>query len=256
MTKEGPKKYKVKSTATTFRIIEILRKRDGTDLSELATELELAKSTVHNYIATMKRMGYVVEEGGVYYPGFRFLEVGTYVKQRKDEYAMVERKVDELVEETGERGQFIVNGNGIGVCLHTARGNHGVDILPEIGSAMYLHASAAGKALLAAMDEQQVEQVIQKWGLPELTDRTITDEAELFRELGDIREQGYAKNDGQMIEQVRAVGVTIQSPYDQLIGSISIGGPTYRIKDAFYHETLPDLLLGVKNELEVNITHS
>ena len=63
----------VKSVRTGFRIIEILQNRDGVRPDELERQLELAKSTIHNYLSTLESMGYVVEREGTYHLGLRFL---------------------------------------------------------------------------------------------------------------------------------------------------------------------------------------
>jgi DNA-binding IclR family transcriptional regulator len=75
-------------------------------------------------------------------------------------------------------------------------------------------------------------------------------------ELDQIRQQGYCLNDQELIEGLRAVGAPVQGRNGQVIGAISIAGPTHRLKGDTFESDLPDLLLGTVNELELNIVYS
>nr|WP_321169935.1 IclR family transcriptional regulator C-terminal domain-containing protein [Salinigranum rubrum] len=92
--------------------------------------------------------------------------------------------------------------------------------------------------------------------LPELTPHTITDHDEFFSQLDTIRERGYAFNDEESIQGLRAVGVPIRGKEHEILGALSVSGPTHRLKGDWYTEDIPDLLLGVSNELELNIRHA
>ena len=78
-----PAKNPVKSTETTFRIVEELQELDGAGVSELAAHLGLPKSTVHNYLSTLQQEEYVVRQNGEYKVGIRFLELGAYARNRR-----------------------------------------------------------------------------------------------------------------------------------------------------------------------------
>ena len=84
----------VKSVRNGFRIIDILQNYDGAGLDELEQQLDLAKSTVHNYLATLESMGYVVEQNGTYHLGLRFLTHGMAAKSRL--------RIHEAIVEPGE----------------------------------------------------------------------------------------------------------------------------------------------------------
>jgi len=62
---------------------------------------------------------------------------------------MAEDIVEQLAEQTEERAQFIVEEHGRGVYLHTATGNHAVQVNSRLGRVKSLHNSASGKAILS-----------------------------------------------------------------------------------------------------------
>lgn len=75
----------VRTTRTMFKIIEYIKRRDGTIITEIATELGYAKSTVHRHLTTLTGLGYVVEESDEFHVGLRFLELGQDAKTRARE---------------------------------------------------------------------------------------------------------------------------------------------------------------------------
>ena len=245
----------VESAETLFDIIEYISQRNGVTISDVAANLEYAKSTIHRHLTTLKRRGYVVEDDG-YYVGLRFLELGEQARNRRRAYQLIREKVDELAAETDERAQFIVEEHGEAVYVHRALGEHAVRTDPGIGKRIPLHATSAGKAILAAMPPANVSRIIEQTSFEEITNKTITDSDNLYAELEDIRECGYAFNREENLNGLHAVGASITGPDEDVIGALSVSGPSHRLIGEWFKEELTALLLGATNELELNISHS
>ncbi len=246
----------VKSTQTTFRIIEALEANDGARVTELAGDLGLAKSTVHQQLSALVELGYVIKEDSQYQLGLAFLDLGEYVRTRKRAYTMSEPLVEELAAETGERAQFFAEEHGRAIYIHTKQGEHAVKADRRVGKQRYLHSSAGGKAILAHFPEARIEEVIDRWGLPQETDNTHADRESLFADLADIRERGYSMNKAESISGLWSIGVPVMGPDGTPVGSFSISGPRHRMKAEQFHDETVDLLLGTANELELNIQYS
>ncbi len=246
----------VKSVERAMNIVELIREMEGARVSELADELAKPKSTVHGYLSTLHDCGYLVKEKDHYHVGMKFLHLGEYARTRKPEYVMAEEKVKEIAEQTDERAQFVIEEMGQGVFVYRESGAHAVETGSGTGKRMFLHSTSAGKAILAHLPESAVHEIIDRWGLTTETSHTITDTSELFEELEEIRERGYAFNREENIEGLHAVGTVVTGSDDRVIGALSISGPTHRMKGDWMKEELPNLLLGTANELELNIAYS
>lgn len=257
MGTKSTKGDRVKTTESAFRITETLHEMDGARVTELADELDMAKSTAHRHLSTLHQLEYLVKEGDEYHVGLRFLTLGEYARNRKKAYRMITPKVVALAEETDERAQFIVEEHGKAVYVHREAGSNAVRTPNSgVGNWIQLHATAAGKAILAGLPESVVRDTMDRQGMPTLTDNTITDEADLLEELEQTRERGYSFNFEENIKGIRAVGVAITPSGGRPIGALSISGPSHRMKGEWFNEEIPDLLLGTTNELELNITYS
>lgn len=246
----------VTTTETTFEILEAIRGSDGVRIGELAEEFELAPSTLHRHVGTLVSRGYVSEHGGEYEMSYKFLQVGCKKRRQNPIYNIARQKTDMLTEESGERAQFVVEEGGKLVYLYYNAKQNAVQTDGTVGKYRPLHCSGAGKAILAALPDSRVEEIIDSHGLPARTENTITDRAELFEELTEIRDRGVAFNDKESIEGLRAVGSVINAPDGNVLGALSVSGPAHRMQDEWYEEELPDLLLGITNEIELNVRYS
>lgn len=245
----------IKSTDTLFSILECLQERDGAGVSELATELDLSKSTVHSHLQSLLNHRCVVKDGTTYYIGLRFLNFGGYARKKMDLLEIVKPEIDGLVEETGETSQMIVEEHGRGIYIYQNRGDHAVKTDSHIGTEVYLHCTAVGKSILASLPENEVHEIVDRHGLPTKTPETITDRADLFNDLEEIRERGYAFDDGERIPGIRCVAAPVKTDTD-VIGAMSVSGPTKRMQGDRFREEIPDLVLRAARVVEINATYN
>jgi len=245
---------RAKTVERAFEILEYLKRKDGSTLDELAEQFGKSKSTVHRYVTTLAYLGYVVKENNSYYPSVRFLGIAEYARNRIPGYPLIEKKVDDLAEETGERVEFFVEEQGKAIYVYRSTGETAVKSETAIGDEVYLHSAAGGKAILTHFSQERINRIIEYHGLPALTDATIIDKEKLLEELQIIQENGYSVNNEETTEGLRAVAVPILGQHNRVIGALSISGPSHRMKGEWFEAELPNLLLGISNELELNIS--
>lgn len=246
----------VKSDLTLLAILRCVRESDGVRLTEVAEELDLAKSTVHGHLKTLHDNEFVVKEDGAYHLGLRFLDLGETARLRSVRYEMIKEKTEEIADRTDERTQFIVEEHGWGVYLYKAIGSNAVRTHSTIGARLPLHASAAGKAILAGLPEARAREIVEGNELERRTEDTITDVDRLFEDLERTRERGYAINEEESTPGLLAIGVWVSDPNDDVIGAFSVSGPTHRMKEDQFETEVPRLMREVANEVELNITFS
>jgi len=244
----------LQTTATSIEILELLEEVDGAGVSAVAERMDLPKSTVHGHLATLETKQFVVKRGDVYYLGPELLRLGNQVRTRKEGFILAREYTERLFDEVGFRTTFAVEMGGQAVFIHTASGNKMGWAHERLGNRLYLHNTAIGKAMLAAMPRMRVEQILDNWGLPQETDYTITDRDELFAELEEIREQGYAVNHEENIKDLYAIGVAATEQSGSVIGGFSITGPKHSFSDSTQERRLADVLTEQVNEYELELS--
>jgi IclR family acetate operon transcriptional repressor len=238
---------------TMFQIISQIKALDDATVTELADSLNMPKSTVHNHLTTLEKEGYLIRDGTTYQIGLKFLELGEYARMRTDIYEYAKPVIDTLAQETGEIANLWVEENGCAVILYNASGQNATQIKTYSGRrGNYSHASAGGKTVLAYLSGEQLTEIIERDGLPALTDKTITDEETLRTELETIREQGFAYDEQEIQKGLRCVAAPILSSEDEYIASISVSGPKTRLHNNQFREELPETVVGATETVEIN----
>lgn len=211
---------------TSFSIIDHLQAKEACGLTELAESMDLPKSTVYKHLQTLVDQGYVRQTGSEYRLGFRFLEHGGIVRDRSRIYTYGRPKVESLASELEEMVILSIREGDFGVFLFRSNDRYNLkDSLP-MGARFHLHRNAAGKAILAELDDECIRAHIDNTGLPPSTEMTITEPDELIEEIETIRERGYALNWGERSDSVSAVSAAITDERSNELGAISISVPT------------------------------
>ncbi|MDG5761662.1 IclR family transcriptional regulator [Natronococcus sp. A-GB1] len=246
----------IQAVEINLNIINFLHEHERARITEIANELEWTKGTIHCHLATLLENEYVVRDGEHYKLGLRYLELGESVKERLGVYDVVTDELDDLAEECDELVQFATEEHGRAVYLYKKGGERAVQTASSVGKREYLHCISLGKAILAYYPRERVEEIIDEYGLPGYTDQTITNREELFDQLETIRERGYAFDDEEKIEGLRCVAAPVKASKDEVLGAVSISGPSSRMTGERYREELPDKVTRSANVIEINTKFS
>jgi DNA-binding IclR family transcriptional regulator len=146
----------------------------------------------------------------------------------------------------------MVERDGKAVYLDKAIGDHAIQTYARVGTYSHLHCLASGKAILANLPEERVEEIITAHGLPAKTENTLTTREELFDELGEIRDQGYAINNSEAISGSRSIGAPVIVE-DEVHGAVCVSGPANRISIPQMEDEIVKNVLSAANEIELKI---
>lgn len=201
-------------------------------LKQLATATELHPSTAHRILGVMVDNRLVDRiEPGMYRLGIRLVELGTLVKSRISVRQEALPHMHELHRALGETVNLSVRRDDEVVYIErTSEGNTMMRVVQIIGAHAPLHITAVGKIFLASDPPQRVADYAKRSGLPRYTDKTLTDLAQLNRELEDIRTRRYAYDNEEAERGVCCVGAGILNDEGQLVAGLSVSAPTERFR--------------------------
>ena len=121
---------------------------------------------------------------------------------------------------------------------------HSMRMFTEVGRRVAPHCTGVGKALLAQLGDDEVRALLARTGMVARTPRTLTDPEALIADLEQIREQGWAVDDGEQEVGVRCVAVGVAGA--PTATAISVSGPSARITVVRVAEIAPVLLSGAQ----------
>ncbi|ELZ26900.1 transcriptional regulator, IclR family protein [Halosimplex carlsbadense 2-9-1] len=247
---------RIASVGTAFRVLEAVRERDSVGVTELAEALDLPKSTVHHYLATLADGGYLAAEDGRYRLGLGLFTLGATARTGERLFHVAKPNVDRLAEATGEQARLVVVRDGRAITLYQATGDAVDDPPTYAGTVEDLHCTAAGKAYLAELPDERLDEFLADHPLPRRTANTVTDPDELRAALSAVRDRGVAFDDEERDEGVRCVASAVSDRSGELLGAISVSAPLDRMPDDRFRSEIPSRLRNVVGVVEFNTTYS
>lgn len=241
-----------KTTVTSFRILEAIRDRNGAGVTELARELDLAKSAVYKHTMTLTQLGYLVKDGTTYYLSITFQGFGTQARERYPVH-IAEPAIDNLAQTTGKTANFMIYENGRGVYAYQATAP-GADTMPAPAfSTVPLHATAAGKAILAFLPDVERDTILHERELPAVTEKTITDPDELQHELQTVHDRRMAFDREEFAAGYQCAGSPVMGSSTQPIGAVSVGGAIQDVIGKRLEEDITGLVISTAKSIENDI---
>ena len=202
-------------------------------VTALASELGLTKSTVSRLLTTLASEGFVLRSDDTkkYRLGLSVLNLNTVLSSRLEinrESAPILQSLVASLDETAHIASLV----GADVMyLNIVPCRHPVKILSHIGRRNPAHCTSSGKAMLAFQDPQTIEHIIQR-GLKKYTETTITDGDTLRAALKSVREHGFATSTEEIRPGIVSVAAPIRDYTGRALYALSVIGPVGRLDPA------------------------
>ncbi len=224
--------YRVQVLDRAVAIVNALANvREDASLAELSELVHFHKSTVHRLVMVLERHRIIDRDPktGRYRLGLKLFELGSAAVARFNVRDRARRHLEHLMYHTDETVHLCVLDQGEVLYLDKMEPTRSVRLSSSIGRRNPVHCTAVGKAILACLPEQEVDDIIRRHGLPRFTTRTITTPAEFKAELRSVREKGYAVDDEEHEDGVRCVAVVVLDHENHPAAAISVSAPSFRI---------------------------
>jgi len=232
----------VQSVDRAITILEVLARHGEMGVTEVAGELGVHKSTAFRLMSTLEVRGLVEQtaERGKYQLGVGLLRLAGATTARLDVVQEARPISKALAAATGETVNVAVLSESSAFYLDQIAGSSALQPHNWVGQHIPLHATSNGKVLLSGLPVERLDEVLH--GLPAYTELTITKRSALRRELDAVREQGYAVAVDELEVGLTAVAAPIRNAHGDVIASLSVSGPTFRLGADKLDEVVPQLL--------------
>jgi IclR family pca regulon transcriptional regulator len=213
----------------------------GLTLSEVARRAGLELTAAFRIAHTLEQMGYVVREPDSrrYHLGPKARNLGLAFLSQLDYRRVALPHMRRLLEATNETVSLATLSGEHAVVIERLESRNAITVRGRIGWTFPAYATSLGKALLAQLPPEDCDRLLATMERQPLTAKTIVETEELMKELATVRRQGYALNDEESAEDIRAVAAPIQSGFPDVVLAVNVGGPTVRITRQRMAKELP-----------------
>jgi IclR family transcriptional regulator, KDG regulon repressor len=206
--------YQAPTVKKAFQILDLVARRDRRlTISDLSRELGISKSTVHGITQALEGIGAIVRDDKTrrYALGMTLFELAHKVYARIDLKDIARPILDDLMRSTRQSVFLgIRSGDRVSI-IDIVESTQDLKITAHIGARLPLLVGATGKVFMAALTDQEASRLICTVGLRRNTERSITDPARYLEEIRKARASGYAFDNEEYMEGVRAVAAPIHT---------------------------------------------
>ena len=197
-------------------------------VSELSRGLELSRSTVHRYVATLAKLGYLQQDPDSkrYRLGPKVLDLGFAALNSMDLLEVSAPHLRRLSDETQRTVNVaILDGTDVVYierCRAARPGQQQIDLNLHVGARLPAYCTAMGKAILAFLSEERLEEVIERIDFVPRGPNTLTDPKAFREELVKVRASGIAINDEELAYGLRSIAAPIYSQSGDVLAALNL----------------------------------
>lgn len=243
-------KYPIESVDSALQILLHLKSQTAIGVSEAAEFLGVAPSTAHRLFQMLQYRGFAKQDASTrtYRAGPELLEIGLKAVRDIDLRGRARPVIEGLRDRLNETVHLMMREGTDVRFIGGVESKKAVRVTSRVGMLLPAHATAAGKSLLAQLTPAQIRELYPSSRLPGVTDATIRRRSELEKELAEVRERGYAVNQGESEEDVSAVGAAIVDRQGRAHGALAIAVPSTNIDESRF-EVLGEEVMKACEEL-------
>jgi DNA-binding IclR family transcriptional regulator len=239
---ESERRAGVQSVDRALEILELLAQVGEAGVTEIAAALEVHKSTAFRLVATLeaRRLVEQTADRGRYRLGVGILRLAGATTARLDVVQEARPVCRQLAADTGETVNLAVLAEHSALYVDQVAGSSSLQSHNWVGQHIPLHATSNGKVLLTGLPAEDLGAVLGR--LARFTPRTITSRTKLAAELEQVREQGYAVAVDELEVGLTAAAAPVRNAHGDVVASMSISGPTFRLQPERLEEIVPGLV--------------
>ena len=255
MVRRDKSNYIIQSVSHALDVLEEFRNDvDELGVTELSKKLKLHKNNVFRILATLQARNYIEQNKANenYRLGIKCLELGQTFIQQRGMLKQAKPILTDLAEKSGETSYVSILRSDDVVYLDSVETSSTVRVVSRLGLHMPIHATAAGKAIIAFESEEEVRKRFAK-DMPRYTRNTIGAIDDLLKNLAVAREKGYATDLEEFEEGLRCIAAPIRDYTRKVIGAVSVSGPAHRLTDEKIEKTVGPEVTRSSRELSTRL---
>jgi IclR family transcriptional regulator, KDG regulon repressor len=211
-------------------------------LSEISRLTQINITTIRRIISNLVKRNYMFrDKDGKYYLGSKFIKFSDAAISKMDILRHATPLLENLRFKVGE-SVVMTSWDGLEcIVIYELGVDHMLKTNVKHGKVYPLYCSANGKAILAAMTEDELNRCLKDMAIERFTAHTIMDLNELRKQLISIRKEGIAFELDEMYLGVSSAAAALMDHKDRVVGAIGVIGPSMRLTYEKMKETAPEI---------------
>ena len=213
----------VQSLARGLAVITAFSEESPTmTLTEVAEKTGLTRATARRFLLTLESLGYVRAQGKGFSLTPLVMNLGYSYLASQGLSQIIAPHLADLSTQVHESASAAILDGGDIVYIARAAGRKIMQVQITLGTRFPAYATSMGRVLLADLDPTDSTGILEGSAPRALTANTITDVRELAKEIGRVREQGYAFVDQELEVGLRSLAVPVRDRNGRVLAAINV----------------------------------
>lgn len=234
----------LKSLSLAIEVLSMFTKETPIwGLRDLSKEMDINHTVIYRILKTFEERKIIVQNpiSKKYQLGSGLLPLFVTYKSRNTLSDLVLPVMNELSEKTGE-SVFLTWKEGYeGITVEIVESSNNIRFTVSKGTRTPLYIGASTKSIMAFLTEQEKNEIVNQ-GIEKRTERSLATKEEIYRDLDMIKENKWAYTEGEYSDEVFGISTPIFDTHGDVIASLTLAGPTYRINEEKKNTILKDLI--------------
>ncbi len=244
----------IKSVQKSLKILKYIMDSDSeVSLTDMEKDLGYNISTTHRLLKTLIEERFISQNKIT-----KKYDIGpeiffSWLGERKPEkyFYRVTPILEECAKRTGETTNLFIRDGNEAVCITGCESQHTLRAFLMIGRRVPLTCTAAGKAFLSHIKEEELAKLISKIEFKQYLPNTLMDINSLLKDIDTSRQRGYTIENNEYEQTVTAVGVPVFDHNGRVICTISTIAPSTRLDEEKLNSISRELMLASKKITEI-----
>jgi len=245
------KYYQISSLEKGLKALEVIVENGELSVTRTAALLSLNRASAHRFISTLRDLGYVRKNPHNHYEAtFKLLELGMKQANKFEIRRLAKPLMRDLAAKFDETVNLGLLDQGQMVYLDKVESRELLRMDSGVGTTCQPQTTALGKAMLAFLPADELEEHLRAAEWAALTPNTIVSPDQFRKELDNVRRLGYAVDNEELAQGLYCLGAPIFDFNGYPSYALSVSGPVGRLKPL---KDLPRCLIETTTRLSVQL---
>jgi DNA-binding IclR family transcriptional regulator len=223
----------------------VAQEPEGLSNAEISRKLQIPKSSASYILRTLEKRGYLNRDSASarYRVGLKVLSLSRGALSGIDVREVALPIMRHLMEKTSLTCHLAILDGPEAVYIEKVEPTGFIRMDTWVGRRMRVHATSVGKALVAYIPQQRLEQILSERSMEKRTPKTITTLPRLLKELEKVRTQGYAVDDEENNLGARCLGAPVFNQQGAIEASLGLSGTINQVNA----QTMPRIIEALKD---------